>query len=434
MEMTIILCICLMGVIGFTLLIRNKDVLSPTFLSGVVFLLGSFAVALRQKTWGVEINGDIVILIIGALISMLIGELLCISLFNKIHSTTIYKGNLVYYNINKRMIAIEVFVGFILAIVYWRYIKSLAAVSGGKSGNILWEARVSMLSGNSAAGTFINIAKTIIIMFSIFCIYIYINNSFFEKLNHIKRGSLYILLPLIPSILLIVFDTGRTEFIRLISISFVGYVLFYKYFFCGFSFGKFVKKGIAFFVAVILVFWIVGSISNKNGSYTMIDNLAKYIGSGIAGFSEIYESGIQHSSMFGESTFRGIRQTLSIVYPSIKTSSNVLSFVRFADGEMTNIYTSIYEYYKDFGMLGVLLIYFFQGLFLTYLYKKAKSKGPGIWALLFMFYSYAIFRQITAADFLTTYFGITHIIAFLTLFISYKLCVTRSSSLIKDGE
>ena len=97
----------------------------------------------------------------------------------KMDGVYVKRIGLVYYNINKRMIAIEVFVGFILAIVYWRYIKSLAAVSGGKSGNILWEARVSMLSGNSAAGTFINIAKTIIIMFSIFCIYIYINNSFF---------------------------------------------------------------------------------------------------------------------------------------------------------------------------------------------------------------------------------------------------------------
>lgn len=434
--MTVLLCISLAFFMGFIMLIRNKDVLSPTFLSTLVFFIAAVALAYRENIWGVDLNIAIILIMVGALLCMLLGELFCVTIFNRGLSKKSfrYKKTLTFYSINKTMIVIEMIVATIIAIVYWQYVKNLALVSGVGSGNILWDARVSMLSGNNAAGIMMNIAKTVVIMFSIFCIYIFINNKLFEKYLSIKTHTNYILFPILPSVLLIIFDTGRTEFIRLISIAFIGYIFFYRYYFNKFSIGRFIKKGLVCFVILIVVFWVVGSISNKNGSYSMINNVAKYIGSGIAGFNEMYNRGIENNEVWGGATFRGIRQTLAIFIPSIQTSDNILPFVMFADGEMTNIYTSLYEYYYDFGLLGAMFIYFLQGVFLTFLYKKAKDSEPGVWTLMYMFYSYAIFRQITAADFITTYFGTTHIIAFMTLLLSYKLCIKKKTYFIESGE
>lgn len=423
--MTMILCTCLVALMMFVLLIRNKDVMSPTFLSIVVFLLASLALLYREQIWGIKLSIDTVFLIIFALISMLMGELLSIAIGRKLIGNCLYIGKPKFYIINKKIIIAEIFLGMVVCFIYWKYIKVLAASAGVGSGNILWDARVAMLSGNSAAGTFINILKTIIIMFSIFVIYIFINNKFYEKFYAVNTKSNYILVTIIPSIFLIIFDTGRTEFIRLISISFVCYLLFNKYFFKN-NMIKFAKKGLYFFIGLILVFWFVGLISNKNGSYSIIDNLAKYIGSGIAGLDYKLDVGIVSSKVWGENTFRGVRQTLNIFFHDIQVSNNVLTFVVFADGEMTNIYTAIYEYYMDFGTFGMLVIFFLQGLFLGIMYKMAKNKGPGIWALLYIFYSYTIFRQITAADFLTSYFGVTHIIAVFTLIFAYKMCIKNN--------
>lgn len=433
--MAVLLCISLSVFIGFIMLIRNKDVLSPTFLSTLVFFIAAVALAYRERVWGIDLNIAVILIIVGALFCMLLGELLCITLFNRVYSksSTEYEKTPVFYRINKLTITVEIIVGTIIAIVYWQYIKNLALVSDIGSGNILWDARVSMISGNNATGTMMNIAKTVVIMFSIFCIYVFINNKLFEKYFSIKMYTNYILLPIIPSMLLIIFDTGRTEFIRLISIAFIGYIFFYRYYSNQFSVVRFIKKGLIFFVILIVIFWMVGSISNKNGSYSMINNVAKYIGSGIAGLNEKYNIGIENNEVWGGATFRGIRQTLAIFIPSIQTSNNILPFITFLDGEMTNIYTSIYEYCYDFGLVGVMFIYFLQGVFLTFLYKKAKYSGPGLWVLMYMFYSYAIFRQITAADFITSYFGTTHIIAFLTIVLSYKLCIKKERYFIESG-
>lgn len=299
---------------------------------------------------------------------------------------------------------------------------------------MLWDARVYMLEGNSAFGFGMNVIKTFVIMFSIFTIFVFFNNSLYYKTIEKKNKDYYLLLTLIPSSSLIILDTGRTEFIRLFSIAFVLYL-----FFSSLNIRtkqknviKFIKKGLICFIILLLVFWSVGAISNKNGSYTMIGNVTKYVGSGVAGLDVVITQNTKTSGIiFGQNTFRGLYQSLSTIFHNIPVYSNVLPFICFESGEMTNIYTAIYEYYCDFGYIGTVVVYFVMGIFLSWIKKKAEKDQSSFWTLLMAFYYYAIFRQITAADFLTTYLGPTHIIAFVTLFFSYQFLASKKRIKIK---
>lgn len=423
--MGIILCIFIIMYIWIVLYIRNFDVLSPSFLSGMVFLLSVIAFLVRSNAWGIRLSFTTVFFIMSCLYTLFLGEILFLYKSKKGKPINLY-----YLQVNKKIIYMEVIMGFIVSFVYWRFIQTIAQSSSSDSGNVLWDARISMLEGTASSSTFINICKTVVIMFSIFCICIYLNNRAFNKATGKKINQNYMLFPVIPTVIVIILDTGRTEFVRLLSVTFVAYIFYSNYLKKKNqkSIIKLIKQGVIFLSILLIIFWLVGSISNKNGSYTMINSVAKYIGSGIGALNEVLVSNKNIELTWGENTFRGLIQTLAIFFPTIQPSSNVLSFVTFENGEMTNIYTAFFEYYCDFGYIGALIIYFIMGFFLSWLYQKAKYNGSSIWSILFVFYYYAIFRQITAADFLSTYFGLTHIIAFLTFSCSFVFLTKKQKT------
>jgi oligosaccharide repeat unit polymerase len=99
-----------------------------------------------------------------------------------------------------------------------------------------------------------------------------------------------------------------------------------------------------------------------------------YVLSGMPAFETIQPNS---SEFFGQNTFRFFN---AIAYKtglsSKKAQSPILKFTSVAkDNKVsTNVYTTLYPYFKDFGYKGIFYFALFTGIFYGYIFKKAKRR------------------------------------------------------------
>lgn len=124
-------------------------------------------------------------------------------------------------------------------------------------------------------------------------------------------------------------------------------------------------------LAFIGLSFILQSVRAAGEDVESTSFLALYLSSSIVAFD--YYAVPCSSPMFGMYTFRivyAIGHAFGITEPPTDT---ILEFVFVP--EITNTYTNMYPFYKDFGFLGVFIFSIIYGLFYGFLYKKSRTGG-----------------------------------------------------------
>jgi oligosaccharide repeat unit polymerase len=121
---------------------------------------------------------------------------------------------------------------------------------------------------------------------------------------------------------------------------------------------------------------------------------------------------INATSQFGGYTFRFIYAIGSSIGFDCTVSNNLLRFVGVPI--YTNVYTVLFPYYIDFGIVGVIFFGFFQGSMFGFLYKKA-VKGNQIYLILFAAISSSLIMQFFAELFFSIFSTIIQYVFFATL-------------------
>lgn len=191
-------------------------------------------------------------------------------------------------------------------------------------------------------------------------------------------------------------------------------------------YNKKVKPTIFIYIFVLFILLTVllaglRSFSGDTENVDIIRIIGTYTLSPLVAFDK-FAQGYNQFCFGGENTFRFIYAVLNKLDPSIAAESTIQEFINVP--YPTNVYTSLIQYYSDFGYLGILVFSLVNGCIYGYVYSKI-NYNPA----LKIFYAY-----LTASLFLQFFiemFWVTLSITIQVLILSYLLyskrviCLTR---------
>ena len=398
------------------LTINNFNILSVSIQSWGLFWAVSLVFLINASGWGIELRPKTILLIIGSLLFMFLGERFC-------KKTTLYGGHNVNSLNNDEMLAVKktsimvmFLIGIIVIILEYKHVLDVARGVGYAGGSfVLNYARKAYLYDNVENNIFVVMIQYFVIAFGYVNIAILIRDVTKNGLRKLKKRYIFGIAPLL---LLYVLSTGRTGFLQVFMYSISMFLL------CLYRRNGVIrinkKKSIGIqykgILVIVILFLLLGMLTGKTQKSSVMQIIGEYFGSGIAALNTWIEGKYLYasrSSLIGEETFRSLYQLIAR-FVNIPMSSSLKEFISFNNGDTTNVYTAFRDYYSDFGMFGTWMIEFMMGFFLTYLLGKAlKEKNVGIHSMLYAYFSYGILRQITAAHFISSYFNIQYMFVFL---------------------
>jgi oligosaccharide repeat unit polymerase len=140
-------------------------------------------------------------------------------------------------------------------------------------------------------------------------------------------------------------------------------------------------RAVIIFAILLFAFFIILQANRnyylKNNNFDIYEFLITYLLSSLPAFDYIH---INDHFQFGSYTFRFFYAFGSNIGFDCDVSNNILKFVSVP--VITNVYTVVFPYYIDFGIIGVIIFSFFQGTLFGILYKKA-ILGNDLYLVLF---------------------------------------------------
>jgi oligosaccharide repeat unit polymerase len=119
------------------------------------------------------------------------------------------------------------------------------------------------------------------------------------------------------------------------------------------------------------------------------DEFCIYLGSQVKNLDIYLNKDMYHTNVFAYSTLRDFYNIFnSYLGFNIKDSVKLLPFQIINGKELGNVYTCFYNYFMDFGYLGVVFFSSISGCVSEYVYKKAKissNKSIDIWLIIYAY-------------------------------------------------
>lgn len=333
----------------------KKDLLSPNIVLNSTLLVVIIVNILNIENWRINFSVNTFIIIIFSQLFFFVGSILSYV----IRIPTKKKEKI--YEIKFRQILIVTIILIILNL--YVFFKIYFALDRDLT-NFLERTRYLMLHSYIES-----LGRMVGQIFIITKMTVYISTYIF--IDNIKKKRYYLLLPLIPFIMSLILNSGRTMlmyyFIYIITLY---YILVKQK--KSIKNKKIINLGIKFLVIFFIFFLIYGKLGKRIGAEKIFYTLSIYIGSSLNAFNLYLERPI-YSNNFGETTlylFYNIVDKLGFETPSLYIPALGIEY----GGFKTNIYTAIKRYYQDYRVLGVYIISVLLGAIYQYLYRIAKFR------------------------------------------------------------
>lgn len=347
----------------FSFYILKKNLLSPSVVLCLAFLLSTFFLILNAKKWGVQISEKTVFIVFMTLITFIFGNLM-VYIF-KLNNKKNLKGEIVL-DIPKISLKLVIILDFLLALGLINFIKNIYELSliGGNPGgykDMLYYVRVAKLNFHDISRLNMNIfyfAKAI----SYVCLYSFIYLTIFKGL---KIKNLYLLSPIIFLLTFVVLSAARIDIVYLfIYIITIFVVLLYR----RENFHALVNKKIIlgttlFWVIAVVLFFAAGKLLLGRSDSNVFSSVSRYTGSSLAALNDFLNNFKgNNNEYFGQNTLFSIYRILKRFNHNIPNFYPSYEFSYFVNMR-TNIYSAIRRYIEDYGILGHFFITFFLGMF-----------------------------------------------------------------------
>lgn len=384
--MIFILTIQLLLLMYFIYVGNRGSLVSISFISTTSFFISSIIYCLFYSEIGADISFECVALIILSMIGMYIGEKIGkrISVGGskkncKIETNTITDNGYYYVSISK-MLVVFIIMLIIFAIRFYdlyRYSLSL----GNRAGvfGVIASVRLAYAMGEYTSS---GILMTLVIYFTLICEIFAYAYLYYFLYNYIFYKKIYkrMLLPLLGYMIIAISFTGRTQYI-LVAVMIIWMLIYLN-----------TKKGaitkassrvlfikiIKIALVSIILLFVYGALTrNLSEGSSIISSIVAYIGSSIYGFDQcknIDMYGVSARQCFGYYTLQNVYAFLNQFGFDFPTPS--FHHLRFFDYERgcSNIYTSLFFPYQDFGFLGVIVTRILIG-FVAGCIEKKVMKG-----------------------------------------------------------
>jgi len=403
----------------------NREILSPSFLTCLLFFSVSVIALINYSYWNVKYHGLFFVSIIGSIVFMILGEVFGKSIANSIihknSSKEFYqKPKYIVQDISRFKTLLLIL--FCIIINIWsvqQFISNIRYV--GYSGeNLMNYARINNFNEDIQTNIPLAISKFAIIglgYFSLFRTVPMISNNQFWK----SKNKFFYILSIMSLLFQEVLSTGRVGFIRFFQIT-LFLTIFSRRFLIHEKikfFGKFLKYVSMLGISFFSIFFLLGYLRNPEFFSDIWRSFSIYFASPFPALNEWLKS-YKNSASFGMESFYALRNLLNRFGFDLIEAQYFQEFISFGNGYRTNIYSALMHYIKDFNIAGCYIVYFIQGLFFSIVfYYILNERNYNLWLLVFSYFAYDLVRQITAAGFLASYLGVTHSFVLLFIILSY---------------
>ena len=386
--MIYLLAASLASVLVIAFILSKCDVFSPWVIITASFLNSTCLAMLNVNYWGFTFHLNTCLVILSGVLLFGCGSLLSNSAFRREIPMC---GGFVEFDMKKSYL-LAVLSTVLIAVLSYLALKELYQLSiqyGNTEGysNIvrtlrpLIEAKILDLPRDFAYMNLIGMALS--------CTFLAIGiNNIITQKN--KLEYLIFLLPMLAYIPMILLSTGRMSFLQVILFSIViGGILYQKKY--GYSKITTVKMLVYICGAMILFFICFFSAGHLTGKVITADRtpfviISHYTGAQIPALDIQLNNYLWNdTNNIGEITLLGIYGNLRHLGIELPQTSMFLPFIQL-NHVTTNVYTSLFRYIHDYGMVGMWVITFTLGVFYTTLYNVIKYRCRSF--ILLIIYAY----------------------------------------------
>lgn len=410
----IIFLISIILVLMLIVYLNNRDFISPVFLVLCSFFAANFMILLNYDNWMIDVNVKYIFIIIIAIVSFIIGAFL-IEILHKPRKPVVSKIN-IKKNYPFHFIHICALFFFVFYIIF--LIKDID-LSQNISSILreIYEKRATSESGHFLLHQF-NKASIAIAYISYFELLI----LFFNKRKGLKNKMLA-MLPIFYSLISMIVSTDRNILVRFFIYVCILWVIFYQRFS---NKGKIQQNKKIFIYSCLClmlflgIFFLLGKLKQYTSDFERMIGI--YIGSGSYNFN-LFLNNENINYTYGKNTFTtilGILGKFNFIDNSLVISP-YYDFITFASSNgyiySSNIYSGLYPYYVDFGILGIIIFPMIMGLLFEFLYVKMKNSNKLINILIYSTFIYpVIYISIVEQFFQRMHFGLIYEVFWLFLF------------------
>ncbi len=422
---TLIIATAILALISYKLF--KKDILSPSFIVSVTYFASIVAAFLAKifNLWNnEEISFKIVSIIIIGIISFILGEFIIKKTISKLKKKKDINEDSNYKIIkisNIKMIIICVFLIITFINIFYQMVNITGIsdnipqmINAYREQTPLFNKEDSTISIDTFAMQMYRAAD----LFAVFFIFIIINNLLLK--DKIKNNLKYCI-PILISIIITLFVSGRTPLVKLfVSGFFMGVMLYRKYYNKEINIKLLLKIGTMLLLGILIIFYLVMPLIGRNQQTNIVNYITFYLGSPIPSFNELMDRGeVGNSEHFGQETFSGIQAFLNrfgLIDYYTPYESQWINF----DGLYGNTFSGVRNYYSDFGIFGVIILQILFAIVVTTMYIMAKNNKSKFYMIFFTFFgAYMLIDQYRAEKMFGSFITLDTVIYFVYMIIIY---------------
>ena len=394
--MIYLLVVVLLLLLAMAYICLNRDLFSPTMITLFVFLFGAVVAAYGLLSWNyVEFTGIVIVVLALSLLSMLFGEIASKKSKSNILSISSEKSVSQTKPLSNRICFVNNIICVIALYLYYKRVLSIAIEYGYQGDNFLQYVRIG-LSNGAHNGFVVFCLITWSKICAYFSIYFLIKSYFFVGLRKTILNRWQYLICIAVELIICYLSSSRFNFIKIASFVLFCYFLLYKE-----ILKKKIKIGritiVVLFSAfiVVMAFVKMGESRASFSGNNAIDKLIVYMGSSLP----LFDYGIIHKELNSCELFAG--RSLNGVWGILKSlnltqldSLKFLDLVQLNNAFQSNVYTMQYNLLKDFGILGLIIIEFFIGLFYGRAYRSCLAKKTDRKNILYCYFGFYLIIQL----------------------------------------
>lgn len=395
----------LIGILVFFLIVayffRNRDVMAPSVLLTVGYVMASICCLWNVEKWGVKLHQNTVVIILLGVGCFIIGDFLA-AFFNSDRNHHLRDSRQPHAITISNIIVILFSLFNILVLVL--SIVDMLRITGGwlqTLGNTIGLFRNKYSYTDEMVNPWVVQLLKVSKASSYVFLYVFINNVYVgkrEKKRCIKSNIKFII-PIAIYILITLFRGGRNNLITIAVASlFIMYFVWHRQVGWGRSISaKFLKRIIIFFALFIGVFFLTRTLVGRQSKLPFMEYVTTYFGGSIELLDQYMNS---QTVSQGNETFPGMMSSLYKLGVTSESVHKSLEFRYSSSGvEIGNIYTGLRRFYNDYGYYGVIIMQLIYGFFMGSLYariKKIKAMSSGK-LFLVLFYATIIHAPVIQA-------------------------------------
>lgn len=396
----------------------TKNIFSPCCIFCMMYILSISFANFAAEDWRFELTEKGFLILSCGILSFVISSLLVHYHFR--HHSLNRRMRLANYCISEVYIArsIMIAVVFFILIAAGYYYYSLCRITGTSGLNAAAAfrnmSRVNEIEMGLAGRWILNILRGISTAITVILV-----NNYFAK-SFLKNHGIILFLCVIGYVALTLLSGERTSVIRIIAVAVLSFGVFWKRNNPNKMFPvKYLLLGICLFLGVLYGFSAIRHFVGRSSQLDFLDYLSFYFGSPIYNF----DYGVNNAAyLAGNSghTFLGLTNNLTRLgfsngnMVSVHRMNVTNSALNYFFG---NTYTCMFDYYADFGIVGVIVLMSIYGVFVTYLYSLAmySNKKTIYRTTLYSFFGTTLFFAAFTEQLYSTYIAISTVIIIIAI-------------------